>query len=218
MSEMTTVIMRQSFIGESAFGLESTHPEVAAAMLKLSSPFYCVNEDGSVQRIGGTGMVRWRPQNRAQLSNSFSAYSFGYTSISGTAFAVAQVDTMTHQAGPYGSALPTMMAELILDEPGSVLALNYRRWVKTAHYPQIRWVADILLAHACAIEWPDKAWLRDRFAETDWDKLPASFFAEDWVGCVRLYEVMLAAWEDGNFSQTRPAYALPFNGLYRCIS
>lgn len=79
-------------------------------------------------------------------------------------------------------------------------------------------MADILLAHACVIEWPDKAWLRDRFAETDWEKLPASFFAEDWVGCVRLYEVMLAAWEDGNFSQIRPAYALPFGGLHRCIS
>ena len=46
---------------------------------------------------------------------------------------------------------------------------------------------------------------------------PSDAYASYWLGYVCAFEVVLSAWEEGDFTATGPGFPLPFMGLMTCL-
>ena len=59
------------------------------------------------------------------------------------------------QSQPFTAVLLAAVLEIVRTEPTSELSATYRRWVRTAMFPSIFQVAEILRSHACTVEVSD---------------------------------------------------------------
>ena len=64
-------------------------------------------------------------------------------------------DMFLTQSQPFTAVLLAAVLEIVQTEPTSELSATYRRWVRTAMFPSIFQVAEILRSHACTVEVSD---------------------------------------------------------------
>eukprot|EP01052_Picozoa_sp_SAG31_P042178 SAG31_NODE_6613_length_1950_cov_5.966541_1_plen_225_part_00 len=213
---------RHSFVGSSVVDLESNHPDVVEEMLASSVKLFPVGVDG-VCRSRRSGNVHWAPRvSAAQLIEGFGYFGYGYGSAAAASIALA--DTMLTLGEP---ELPTVRADgapardpagggdpaaarshnwcagLLLRLPTAALSLTMVA-VQTTSKPH--W-------HA---EWPPLTWLKEKYPARG-SVESADAHAQQWLGCMRASEVLLAAWDEGVFVDMVPGRPLPLSGMIACI-
>eukprot|EP01052_Picozoa_sp_SAG31_P005143 SAG31_NODE_222_length_19895_cov_34.907626_8_plen_63_part_00 len=60
------------------------------------------------------------------------------------------------------------------------------------------------------------AWLNEKFVARSSTE-PSDSYAVIWLGYMRSFEVILAAWDKGIFVEMMPGLAIPHAGLMACI-
>ena len=124
---------RQSFVIDTVFQMESSHPDAVGAMLAHAAFMFVVGPDGAA-RTAGSGTVYWKPRlASAQITEAFAERTWGFPSAA--AFAVGVADAFTAMSQPYCAELPAAVLEIVAAEPSSAIGMGYKRYVRSAYLP-----------------------------------------------------------------------------------
>ena len=117
----SAIVTRQSFVAEAVFIMEASHPEAVSAMCELAAPSYAIAANGTV-RNARHGAITWEPrsQKMMQLTDTFATFTYGH--FSAAAYAVAQLDTFALFQASNCAELPSVIVDIIRDEPNSAVA------------------------------------------------------------------------------------------------
>ena len=158
--------------------MESSHPEVVAAMLVHAAAMFVVGPDGKV-RSERSGSTHWEPRlASAQMTETFPEQCWGGPSAAAECCRV--VDFFSAVGQPYcagvscGSStprcspspttvntisprmssaeLPAAILEIIKHEPAGATGFSFRRYVRASYLPAVRRVSAILRSHGATIE------------------------------------------------------------------
>ena len=134
---------------ETVFALETSHAEIVAEITQKVG--FSTGADGKI-RSKRSGKTLWKPRPKGDTMTL--CYPWIHEAIpSAAAFAVYGTYNMALLGQTFCDEMPNAILDLVIDEPNSNVAQRWRRYVRTAYFPEVRRVADIVTAHSATMEW-----------------------------------------------------------------
>jgi hypothetical protein len=209
------VATRMSYVADTVFEMETSHPETVAEMLVFSAVAFPIGADGKVTS-SASGRVMWDPDPPAQLTRNFGFQHLAMPSAA--ACSILNIDMVHTLQQPYCDELPHAILDVVAADPTGSIADSYRRYIRTVWVPAVQHLADVLEAHSAVIEWPTSEWLAKQFPQVPWHAAANFDFGLYWMACAMSWGRVLAEWDDAeNFSMLRPASPMSFGGLIKAI-
>eukprot|EP01052_Picozoa_sp_SAG31_P023459 SAG31_NODE_1935_length_6872_cov_11.115163_3_plen_240_part_00 len=158
---------RVTFVGVAAVDLQREHPETFALSYSESHSManFRQEADGSFwfEKPGYIIFDPKRPKasTATAQNNGEAMMSYAPTLQS---LDVAANDSITCFSNPFCGWLPTFILEILSSDPDTILAHEFRSYVRCELLPRLRQLADIVTAQGALVKLPPNEWLYKRCA------------------------------------------------------
>eukprot|EP01052_Picozoa_sp_SAG31_P025734 SAG31_NODE_2276_length_6028_cov_44.362287_2_plen_464_part_00 len=191
--------------------MHANQPEMVAHMMEQSKGMSTyISEDGTKVISARSGRILWdeATTRASRLLEVADTSTKIYRSAVGSHFGILYSGIVMSQ--PFACEIPEVIVAHIADDPTSVLAARYRRFVRHSLLPCMREAARLMRSHAALMELPPTEWLKSRFPAEPWGIAPPSIYLFVWFTRMQMWEALLVEWERGEFGAVLPSEIVSF--------